>query len=807
MPQETNLNVSPYFDDFHEPVVGAKAKDYYKVLFKPGYPVQARELTTLQSMLQNQVEEVGTHLFKDGAKVIPGQTSYNNLIGTIELEDEFAGLPLSLYFDKLEGKRITGATTNIKAQIDKVLTKKDSERNTYTLYVSYLSTSTVDNSSSTFQDAEDLLIDDALSYGNTFIGAGDGFATTVANNASSTASVFTISSGVYYVRGYFVSVDDEILILDQYSNTPSYRIGFLVHEDIITADIDTNLNDNAQGFNNFAAPGADRLKITVSLYKKDIDNFNDQNFIELATVKNGVIQSLKPSSEYNVIADELARRTYDESGDYYIKPFNVDCKESLKDGLGNGIWDADQTTYGGQTPAPDLAVYKISPGKVSVRGYEVETLSPTFLDVKKPRTTKTLENQNILYATGNSFTLNRVYGSPSIGVGNTYEVSLRDRRGGSDQKVAPGEEIGISRVYDFALESGFYNSSSAQENQWDISLYDTQTYTKITTNQPTTLSIPTYVKGKSSGASGFLQSAVSNSASLVLYQNQGSFIPNEQLIFNGIENSRIATAITAYDSSDVKSIYGTLDGTVGLSTFAGDILLSKSFEIGQLTIDGVNVVSGLSTATTSNSRLSQNLKANDIIQYDRTGFSTVSYARVTSVGVNTFDVVGINTVLGVCDGEIPSTQSTFENVKVLRAYPQNSENSLYTLLHKANVSDVDLTNASLSIRKQYTVTIANGETQLNAGINEVFQAFDEERYVLLLEDGTTESLSADQFDFGLSGGTTLTIRGLSTNGTARLIATLTKSKVTEKVKNQQRVANIIINKSGNIQLNYEKGQN
>ncbi len=42
MPQETNLNVSPYFDDFDD------KKNFYKVLFKPGYPVQARELTTLQ---------------------------------------------------------------------------------------------------------------------------------------------------------------------------------------------------------------------------------------------------------------------------------------------------------------------------------------------------------------------------------------------------------------------------------------------------------------------------------------------------------------------------------------------------------------------------------------------------------------------------------------------------------------------------------------------------------------------------------------------------------------------------------------
>ena len=51
MPQETNLNVSPYFDDFD------KNKNFSRVLFKPGSPVQARELTTLQSILQNQIEK------------------------------------------------------------------------------------------------------------------------------------------------------------------------------------------------------------------------------------------------------------------------------------------------------------------------------------------------------------------------------------------------------------------------------------------------------------------------------------------------------------------------------------------------------------------------------------------------------------------------------------------------------------------------------------------------------------------------------------------------------------------------------
>ena len=72
MAQETNLNVAPYYDDFDP------AKDYHKILFKPGQPVQARELTGLQSILQNQVSKFGEHFFKEGSSVIPGQLNLTN---------------------------------------------------------------------------------------------------------------------------------------------------------------------------------------------------------------------------------------------------------------------------------------------------------------------------------------------------------------------------------------------------------------------------------------------------------------------------------------------------------------------------------------------------------------------------------------------------------------------------------------------------------------------------------------------------------------------------------------------------------
>lgn len=71
MPEKTNLNAAPYYDDFDA------GKNFYKVLFRPGYSIQSRELTTLQSILQNQIESYGKYAFKQGELVIPGEVGLN----------------------------------------------------------------------------------------------------------------------------------------------------------------------------------------------------------------------------------------------------------------------------------------------------------------------------------------------------------------------------------------------------------------------------------------------------------------------------------------------------------------------------------------------------------------------------------------------------------------------------------------------------------------------------------------------------------------------------------------------------------
>ena len=479
MPKETNLNVAPYFDDF------TPDSNYYKVLYKPGFPVQARELTTMQSILQDQIENMGNHFFKEGAKVIPGSTTFEDEFLGVQIDPEFLGIPVSLYLDQLVGKKIKGASSGVTAQVVTYITDEESDRGNFTLYVTYRNSGfSEDNESNEFLDNEVLQTVEDISFSTTFIAAGEGFASTIAQDAAVTGMAYIMAQGVYFLRGHFVDVKDEVLILDQYSNTSSHKIGFQIREEIISADIDPSLADNAQGFNNFTAPGADRLKITANLARRDSDDPGDENFIQLTEVINGGFVGDNINTDYNFIGDELARRTYDESGNYYCRDFTTTVRECLNDGIGNrGLYNDGQITEGGEDPSDDLMVYKISPGKAYVRGYEVEFTRPSLMDVDKPRSVKVAKNQSINFGFGPSFELNNVTGSPTLGFNNSNTISLRSERVGSEKRPssthiagpatgannvidaghvgAAGSEIGVARLYDFALETGSYDTQNA----------------------------------------------------------------------------------------------------------------------------------------------------------------------------------------------------------------------------------------------------------------------------------------------------------------------------------------------------------
>ena len=132
--QKTDLNVSPYYDDFD------KTDNFHRVLFRPGFAIQARELTQLQSILQDQLEKFGTHMFKEGAMVIPGQSGFTNEYYAVKLQSTFNSNTVADYVADYVGKTITGATSGVKATV--IGYEAATTTDPLTLYVKYTATGT-----------------------------------------------------------------------------------------------------------------------------------------------------------------------------------------------------------------------------------------------------------------------------------------------------------------------------------------------------------------------------------------------------------------------------------------------------------------------------------------------------------------------------------------------------------------------------------------------------------------------------------------------------------------------------------------
>ena len=257
MPSPTDFNVSPYYDDY------AESKNFHRILFRPAFAVQARELTQAQTITQNQINKFGDHVFKNGAMVIPGQVSIDTSYYAVKLTSKSAA-NVSTY----EGTTMTGGTSGITAYV--VGSEATDGTDPDTLYVKYNKSGT-NNTDIVFTDGETITSD----------GAGS---PTCVVNTTATGSAAGVQAGTYYINGYFVEVSASTLVLDKYTNTPTYRIGLQVTESFVAPGDDSSLNDNATGSSNQNAPGAHRFKITLTLAKKTTSATDDTNFIEIARV-------------------------------------------------------------------------------------------------------------------------------------------------------------------------------------------------------------------------------------------------------------------------------------------------------------------------------------------------------------------------------------------------------------------------------------------------------------------------------------------------------------------------------------------
>ena len=479
-----NFNTDPYYDDYDE------LKDFYRILFRPGVAVQARELTQIQTILQKQISRIGDHLFKNGSQVIPGSVNVDNKVHFAKVNDTFDSVEVTTYLHDFRDKIITGVTSGVTAVVvDSSECDCVIDGSIPTLYFKYESTGP-DGEIKRFLPGENLVayaVDNttANNYRLTQNQVGD-LTVTVQNPVGNTTYTnnpntdvlgygygVEVKEGIYYINGQFVRNDELHLYIGRFDPFPTARVGFKIVETIVTPEEDTTLLDPAQGSYNYTAPGAHRYKISLELTElpEESSGSDGIQFIELARIREGVLQHKIKSTDYGQIEHEFAKRTYDSEGHFEVNKFKVSRREHLNDGTNQGVYSLAE---GGDT---DKIAIVIDPGRAYVLGYEVESITNTILETDKARTPDHIVNLSdypVNTSIGNWVLIDNVRGGlPSIATFET--VDLLDKytfSGNSHTGGTSVEKIGTARIRSLELYSSNYNDVATGETQFKLGLFD-----------------------------------------------------------------------------------------------------------------------------------------------------------------------------------------------------------------------------------------------------------------------------------------------------------------------------------------------
>lgn len=372
-----NTARSPYFNDYNE------KNNFHEILFVPKRAVQTRELNQIQTIFNKQIERFANHVFKEGSVVIPGEFNF-------DLEFEYAQVNIQNFANispfLVEGVQLIGSS-GVTATLKLFINAENSDPTTF--YIEYIKAGS-NNTQLRFNPNEQLsIISNDVNIGScTVIQVGQG-------------SKFTINSGVYYIGSRFVLVEKQTILLGKYTNKPSSSVTINYDEFLVTENEDETLFDNAQNTPNFTAPGAHRLKIDTYLKKYDLSEIENlpENAVEIFRIVDGEVQKKDDKPLYTVLGDVMALRTYEESGDYTVKAFNIAFSEY------NEIFDESDD---------DKFVVRMESGLAYVRGYRIETFGTKNIPVEKARNTGTINNSSISANYGNYILVEDINIIPNI---------------------------------------------------------------------------------------------------------------------------------------------------------------------------------------------------------------------------------------------------------------------------------------------------------------------------------------------------------------------------------------------------------
>ena len=406
---------SKYKDDF------ADSDGYYRMLFNSGRSLQARELTQMQTILQRQIERLGSHTFKEGAVVKPAEQILNNAYEFVKLDP--TSNALSTNPADINGTTFTGQTSGVTARAIEGVQAIGADPST--IYFGYTNAPLAQSGTTTVRFTPGEVITNGSAVLTVQI------TNTVANPAVGRGTRLSLGSGIYYVQGYFVFTEAQSTIVSKYTDLPTETIGFTINEKIIDVDDDDGLYDNQGATPNVSAPGADRYQIKLSLTTETAADAT-LNFMPILNIQDGVVyRSTDENNEYNILGDVIASRIKENSGNYLVKRFKVDIGE-----------DSDK----------DHLLVNVSDGIAVIDGYRAARYTPTTIRIAKPSEVTEINNEVVAAGFGNYVLVNAVMGTannkglPNI---NTFEkFNLRNAQSHG------GSTIGTCRIKAVSADTG-----------------------------------------------------------------------------------------------------------------------------------------------------------------------------------------------------------------------------------------------------------------------------------------------------------------------------------------------------------------
>ena len=435
MPQQTDLNVSPYFDDYDP------NKNYYKVLFKPSVALQARELNEVQSILQNQIESFGDSIYYHGSIVKGGQQFFDQSVYSVKLQNTYSNAIINVN-NSITGLYAVGRTSNTVAKIRAAsqITSSDPAVLVYKIVTKGA------NNARSFVNNEIIDVYSDFTNPTTLKITYQAYST----NSFSLSSIYSVDEAIYYCNGTFVKSPAQQIIVNKFGFAPNCTIGYSVSENFVNYLQDTSLTDNALGYSNENAPGADRFSINLILTTNTYGVNTTSNFIPIAYIQNNQVQKDLRTPIYSVLGDTMARRTYEEAGDFTVNPFYLRVSNTF--------------------PTANAVLAKISPGTAFVQGYEYTFQGPTFINVNKARTTESVSSVPVITYSGNYTYVNSVSKSiPNINSGLLVEL----------HNVIPGSTSSSTKIGTANLRDLIYVSGTSNSAIFNLSLFNIQ----LTSNQ------------------------------------------------------------------------------------------------------------------------------------------------------------------------------------------------------------------------------------------------------------------------------------------------------------------------------------